>query len=84
MLQILMNAAMVTISVNETQIVSTVLVVTAVNVLQGSNFHPTVPVLVRFHFHHFSFMDIFPLKDLCMHFSHFVDTFCCNSTLFYI
>lgn len=41
-----MNAAMVTISVNEMQIVLTVLVVTAVNVLQVSNFHPMVLVLV--------------------------------------
>lgn len=45
--QILMSAAMETISVKETQTVSTVLVVTAVNVLLVLNFHPMVLVLVR-------------------------------------
>lgn len=45
--QILMSAAMETISVKETQTVSTVLVVTAVNVLLVLNFPPMVLVLVR-------------------------------------
>lgn len=45
--QILMSAAMETISVKEMQTVSTVLVVTAVNVLLVLNSHPMVLVLVR-------------------------------------
>lgn len=47
MLQILMNAVMVIISVSAMQIVSIALVVIAVNVLQVSNFLLMVPVLVR-------------------------------------
>lgn len=42
--QILMNAAMVIISVSATQTVSIVLAATAVNVLQVSNYHPMGPV----------------------------------------